>query len=209
MSVGWGDNGFQWGWGMGLFQRVVAVAAGACFLGVTAESALGQQGLTDAERVRALEQTIRTNGSMIPGTNGAYICSEKKDLTVTNVIVYETGGVVEEKILTLWQGGPRKVGLVSPVYNLYLQTEATSQGGGGVSIKSTYDVIPEGQETPLSKGVPLPTSVLPYIGPFEFMTKEERLKSMEEAVRIACKPKSEEPSYPVIVQLLEPVRYHM
>ena len=193
---------------MGLFNRFLSVAtAAACVLAPVAPT-LGQQGLTDAQRLDRVTDTIRTRGSEIPGTKGAYICSEKKNLTTTNLISYETGRVVEKKILTLWQG-PSTVGPVLPVYNLYLQTEATSQGGGDVSIKSTYDVIPEGQKTPLSKGVSLPTSVLPYIGPFEFMTKEERLKSMEEAVRIACKPKSEEPSYPVIVQLLAPPTFQM
>ncbi len=171
---------------MGLFQRFLSVALSAvCVLPLSAGPVGAQQGLNDAERVRALEQTIRTNGSEIPGIEGAYICSEKKNLTITNLISYKTGRVVEKKILTLWQG-PSKVGPVLPVYNLYLQTEATSQGGGDVSIKSTYDVIPEGQKTPLSKGVSLPTAVLPYIGPFEFMTQEERLRGMEAAVREAC-----------------------
>jgi len=181
---------------MRLFSGLLSVATAAACVLVPAGTVGAQQGSSDAERVRALEQKIRTKGSMIPGTNGAYICTVKKDLTVINVISYEPGGVVEEKILTLWQGSPSKVGPVSPVYNLYLHTEATSQrGGGDVSIKSTYDVIPEGQEKPLSEGVPLPTVVLPYIPPFEIMTQEERLNGMEAAVRIACKPKSEEPSY--------------
>ena len=192
MPVGWGNNVFQWGWVMGFLQRAFSAAC-ACVLILPTGSALGQSNQTPAERVRALEQTIRTNGSRIKGPS-EYRCSNGN----TTVSTDGTGGVVEKKILTLWQG-PSTVGPVLPVYNLSLQTEATSQGGGDVSIKSTYDVIPEGQKTPLSKGVSLPTSVLPYIGPFEFMTKEERLKSMEEAVRIACKPKSEEPSYPVLV----------
>jgi hypothetical protein len=194
MPVWWGNNGFQWGWVMGLF-RGFAAAAAACVLPLAAGPVGAQQGLNDAERVRALEQTIRTKGSMIPGTNGAYICTVQEGLTVINVTSYKTGGVVEKKILTLWQG-PSKVGPVSPVYNLYLQTEATSQrGGGDVSIKSTYDVIPEGQGKPLSEGVPLPTVVLPYISLHATKTHQALLSGMEEAVRIACKPKSEEPSY--------------
>jgi len=191
------------------FAAAAAAAAAACVLPLAAGPVGAQQGLNDAERVRALEQTIRTKGSMIPGTNGAYICTVKKDLTVINVISYEPGGVVEEKILTLWQG-PSKVGPVSPVYKLYLHTEATSKrGGGDVSIKSTHDVIPEGQEKPLSEGVSLPTVVLPYISLHATKTHQALLSGMEEAVRIACKPKSEEPSYPVIVQILAPRTYHM
>jgi len=185
MPVWWGNNGFQWGWGMGLFQSVAAVAA-ACVLPFSAAPVGAQQGLNDAERVRALEQTIRTNGSMIDGTAGDHICSEKKDLIVTNVISYKTGGVVEEKILTLWQGGHSKVGPVSPVYKLYLQTEATSERGGDISIKSTYDVIPEGQEAPLSKGVPLPTVVVPYISLHVNKTPPALLVGMEKAVRETC-----------------------
>jgi hypothetical protein len=57
---------------MGLFQRV-AVAA-ACVLPLAAGPALGQLNQTDAGRVRALEQTIRTNGRMIDGT-AEYHCS--------------------------------------------------------------------------------------------------------------------------------------
>jgi hypothetical protein len=167
-----------------------------------------QQGLNDAERVRALEQTIRTKGSMIPGTNGAYICTVEKDLTVINVISYEPGGVVEEKILTLWQG-PSKVGPVLPFHNLYLRTEAVLLRNGSVSIIPTYAVIPQGQEEPLSEGVPLPTVVFPYISSHANKTPPALLVGMEEAVSKACKPKSEEPYYPVIVQLLAPRTYHM
>ena len=88
MPVWWGNNGFQWGWVMRLFQSVAGVAvAAACVLPLSAGPVGAQQGLTDAERVRALEQTIRTNGSEIPGIEGAYICSEKKNLTITNLIV--------------------------------------------------------------------------------------------------------------------------
>ena len=182
---------------MGLFQRVAAAAV-ACVL-VPAVPALGQQGLTDAERVRALGQTIRKNGSEIPGTKGAYICSEKKNLTTTNLISYETGRVVEEKILTLWQGSPSKVGPVSPFYNLYFRTQAMLLKNGSVSIIPTYAVTPQGQEEPLSKGVSLPTVVVPYIFSHATKTHQALLSGMEEAVRIACKPKSEEPSYPVLV----------
>jgi hypothetical protein len=186
---------------MRLFSGFLSVAAAACVL-VQAGPVGAQQGSSDAQRLDRVTETIRTRGSEIPGTKGAYICTVQEGLTVINVTSYKTGGVVEKKILTLWQG-PSKVGPVSPVYNLYLQTKATSQrGGGDVSIKSTYDVIPEGQGKPLSEGVPLPTVVLPYISLHATKTHQALLSGMEEAVRIACKPKSEEPSYPVIVQLL-------
>ena len=206
MPVWWGNNVFQWGWVMGFFLKrdVAAVAlSAACVLPLGAGPVGAQQGLTDAERVRALGQTIRKNGSRIKGPS-EYRCSNGN----TTVSTDGTGGVVEKKILTLWQG-PSTVGPVLPVYNLYLQTEATSQGGGDVSIKSTYYVIPEGQKTPLSKGVSLPTVVVPYIFSHATKTHQALLSGMEEAVSKACKPKSEEPSYPVIVQLLAPPTFQM
>lgn len=204
MPVWWGNNVFQWGWGMGLFNRFlsVATAAAACVL-VQAGPVGAQQGLTDAERVRALEQTIRTNGSRIKGPS-EYRCSNGN----TTVSTDETGGVVEKKILTLWQG-PSTVGPVSPVYNLSLQTEAMLLRNGSVSIIPTYAVTPQGQEEPLSEGVPLPTVVLPYISLHATKTHQALLSGMEEAVSKACKPKSEKLSYPVIVQLLAPRTYHM
>ena len=182
---------------MGFFQRVAGVAAVACVL-APAGPALGQQGLTDVERFQALQQIIRTQGHRIDGTAADYRCSGRRGTAVITVISDQTGGVVEKKILTLWQG-PSTVGPVLQVYHLYLQTEATSQEGGGVSIKSTYDVIPEGQETPLSQSATLPTVVSPYILQFKLMTPEELLESIEATVRVACKPpQSEEPSYPVL-----------
>ena len=181
MPVWWGNNVFQWGWVMGLFRGFagVAAAAAACVL-VQAGPALGQLNPTPADQVRALGQTIRTNGSRIKGTS-EYHCSNGN----TTVSTDGTGGVIQEERLNLWQG-PSTVGPVSPFYNLYLRTQAMLLRNGSVSIIPTYAVTPQGQEEPLSEGVPLPTVVLPYISLHATKTHQALLSGMEEVVRTAC-----------------------
>jgi hypothetical protein len=119
-----------------------------------------------------------------------------------------TGGVIQEEKLTLWQG-PSKVGPVSPFHNLYLRTQAMLLRNGSVSIISSYAVTPQGQEEPLSEGVPLPTAVLPYISSHATKTHQAFLSGMEEAVSKACKPKSGEPSYPVLQALSGQATFQM
>ena len=179
MPVWWGNNGFQWGWVMRLFQRVAGVAA-ACFLGVTAGPVGAQSVRTDAERVQALVDTIKKSGQLIPDTS-SYLCSNGN----TTIYTDGTGGVVQEEKLTLWQG-PSKVGPVLPFHNLYLRTEAVLLRNGSVSIIPTYAVIPQGQEDPLSEGVPLPTVVFPYISSHANKTPPAILVGMEKAVRETC-----------------------
>lgn len=198
MPVWWGNNVFKWGWVMGFLQRAFSAACAGVLILPTG-SALGQQGLTDAERVRALEQKIHTNGSRLDGTAGDYICSSNEG---TTVISYREGGVTFEKQVGLYQGLPnwQKVadkGILTGNHTLYLTTDAISQGGI-VSINPTYAVIPEGQEEPILSPERSTPVALHYIQPFQGMTPEERLKGMEAAVSEACKPKSEEPSYPVL-----------
>ena len=80
---------------MGFFQRAAGVAAAACVL-VQAGPVGAQSIQTEAERVRALEQKIRTYGSRLDGTAGDYICSSKEKTAVITVISYEKGGVTFE-----------------------------------------------------------------------------------------------------------------
>jgi hypothetical protein len=147
--------------------------------------------------------TIKKRGHRIPDTS-SYLCSNGN----TTVSTDGTTSVVQEEKLTLWQG-PSKVGPVSPVYKLYLQTEATSERGGDISIKSTYDVIPEGQRAPLSKGVPLPTVVFPYISSHANKTPPALLVGMEKAVRETCSNKFPETIGPVLQALSGQSIYHM
>ena len=199
---------------MGFFRGFAGVAAAAACVLVQAGPVGAQSIQTEAERVRALEQKIRTYGSRLDGTAGDYICSSKEKTAVITVISYEKGGVTFEKQVGLYQGLPnwQKVadkGILTGNHTLYLTTDAILQDGI-VSINPIYVVIPQGQEDPIpSLDISTTPVALDYIDQFTRMTREARLSGMEEAVSKACKPKSEEPSYPVIVQLLAPPTFQM
>jgi hypothetical protein len=188
---------------MRLFRGfAAAAAAAACVLPLAAGPVGAQQGLNDAERVRALEQKIRTYGSRLDGAAGDYICSSKKGTTVINVISYKTGGVKFEKQVGLYQGLPnwQKVAdntISTGNHTLYLANNFRLSGGV-VSIKPTYKVVPEGQKVPILSPERSTPFALDYIRPFELMTQEERLNGVEEAVRIACRKKSPETIGPVL-----------
>jgi len=204
MPVWWGNNGFQWGWVMRLFRgfAAAAAAAAACVLPLAAGPVGAQQGSSDAQRLDRVTETIRTRGSEIPGTKGAYICTVQEGLTVINVTSYKTGGVKFEKQVGLYQGLPnwQKVAdntISTGNHTLYLANNFRLSGGV-VSIKPTYKVVPEGQKVPILSPERSTPFASDYIRPFELMTQEERLNGMEEAVRIACRKKSPETIGPVL-----------
>jgi hypothetical protein len=192
MPVWWGNNGFQWGWGMRFLRGAIGVALSAACVSVPAGHAWGQSNQTPADQVRALGQIIRTNGSRIKGTS-EYHCSNGN----TTVSTDGAGGVVQEERLNLWQG-PSTVGPVSPFHNLYLRTQAMLLRNGSVSIIPTYAVTPQGQEEPLSEGVTLPTVVFPYISSHANKTPPALLVGMEKAVRETCSNKFPETIGPVL-----------
>jgi hypothetical protein len=111
MPVWWGNNGFQWGWVVGLFRGfAAAAAAAACVLPLAARPVGAQQGLTDAQRVRALEQKIWNNNKPALDAKGnpvrgSYEClSASSDLTVRTVTADGTRIKSKEEI-TVFQRG--------------------------------------------------------------------------------------------------------
>jgi len=193
-----------------MFQSVAGVAA-ACFLGVTAGPVGAQQGLTDMQRFRALEQKIWDNNKPALDAKenpvrGSYGCSSDPRHLIGLTVTADGKSIhSKENIVVVKKGF---------YYTLQLHTWATPNGGkvqiGSLPPKLLFQI---NQDLP---AMLLPSSSISQ-APDTIRDRYDRhqtesspdIASIERAVDIACKPKSEEPSYPVIVQLLAPHTYHM
>jgi hypothetical protein len=147
MPVWWGNNGFQWGWVMGFFQRAAGVAVVACVLAPVGH-AWGQSNQTDAGRVRALVEIIQQRGQ--PTENGRYTCVQPAvDGSDTIVIDTDGSGVTQEVTRAL---SPTNT---SQKYGTAVTLNPSPTGGG----------ITRNVETLFSDGFPTETQnrILPFL----------------------------------------------
>ena len=190
---------------MRLFNRFLSVALSAvCVLPLGAGPVGAQQGLTDAERVRALEEKIWNNNKPALDAKGnpvrgSYECSSDPRHLIGLTVTADGKSIHSKENIVVFEKGF--------YYTLQLHTWATPNGGkvqiGSLPPKLLFQI---NQDLP---AILLPSSSISQ-APDTIRDRYDRhqakpspdITSIERAVDIACKPKSEEPSYPVIVQLL-------
>jgi hypothetical protein len=134
MPVWWGNNGFQWGWVMGLFQRV---AVAACVL-VPVGPALGQLNQTPADQLREMARIIQEHGTPPLDDLGRPVDGFKQCLTTdsalksSQVVSYGTNILIEERSTSFGNKG---------TYYLSRTFEAIPNNQGGVEITKPSLVV--------------------------------------------------------------------
>ncbi len=184
---------------MGLFQSVAAVAA-ACVLPFSAAPVGAQQGLTDVQRFRALEQKIWDNNKPALDAKenpvrGSYGCSSDPRHLIGLTVTADGKSIHSKENIVVVEKGF--------YYTLQLHTWATPNGGkvqiGSRPPKLLFQKNQNASKIHLSLSDigQTPSQIQNRYGQHQAKPSPD-ITSIEEAVRIACRKKSPETIGPVL-----------